>query len=154
MKRTFLTLILLVVSSCVCFCWAQDKDLIDYEISSAGVGTQGTYLLNVTITTKKKDFDERLFSYAAVHGALFKGCDAKTRPIAGSPMAEQQHADFYNDFFGNAYYKNYTNIVPNTKSQMKSGKYYKTTATVQVMKDLLRKDLENSKVLKSLTSGF
>ena len=37
---------------------------------------------------------------------------------------------------------------------MKSGKNYKTTATVQVMKDLLRKDLENAKVLKSLITGF
>ena len=35
-----------------------------------------------------------------------------------------------------------------------SGKNYKTTATVQVMKDLLRKDLENAKVLKSLITGF
>lgn len=154
MKRTVLSLIFIIVSSCVCFCWAQDKDIIDYEISSAGVGTQGTYLLNVTVTTKKKDFDERLFSCAAVHGALFKGCGAKIRPIAGSPMAEQQHADFYNDFFEKGLFKNYTNIVPNTKSQMKSGKFYKTTATVQVMKDMLRKDLENAKVIKSLTSGF
>ena len=30
---------------------------------------------------------------------------------------------------------NYANIVPGSKSQMKSGKVYKTTATVQVMKD-------------------
>ena len=61
---------------------------------------------------------------------------------------------FYNDFFGNGMYVNYTSIVPSSKSQMKSGKNYKTTATVQVMKDLLRKDLENAKVLKSLITGF
>ena len=51
-------------------------------------------------------------------------------------------------------YVNYVSIVPSSKSQMKSGKTYKTTATVQVMKDMLRKDLENAKVLKSLTTGF
>lgn len=154
MRKLYFTIILLLVSTCFCACWAQDKEFIDYQISSAGVGTQGTFLVNVTITTKKKDFEERLLSYAAVHGVLFRGCDAKIRPLAGSPMAEQQHADFFKDFFDNGMYVNYVSIVPSSKSQMKSGKTYKTTATVQVMKDMLRKDLENAKVLKSLTTGF
>ena len=149
------------VSFLVLSCWlsllsgsAQDTLPIDYQISSAGVAAQGTYLINVTITTKKKTFNEQLFSYAAVHGVLFRGCGGYMRPLAGSPMAEQQHANFYNDFFANGMYVNYTSIVPSSKSQMKSGKNYKTTATVQVMKDMLRKDLENAKVLKSLTIGF
>ena len=152
MKR--ISFLLLSILLCSLSCLAQDKELIDYQISSAGVATQGTYLVNVTITTKKKTFNEQLLSYAAVHGVLFRGCGAYMRPLAGSPMAEQQHADFYNDFFGNGMYVNYTSIVPSTKSQMKSGKNYKTTASVQVMKDLLRKDLENAKVLKSLITGF
>lgn len=154
MKKILLSLLFLLISACAFTCFSQSKELLDYQISSAGVGAQGTYLVNVTITTKKKDFDERLLTYAAVHGVLFRGCDAKIRPLAGSPMAEQQHADFYGDFFNNGMFVSYANIVQSSKSQVKSGKNYKTTATVQVMKDLLRKDLENAKVLKSLSSGF
>lgn len=154
MKKSFLTLVFLLVSICAVSASAQNKELLDYQIFSAGTGVQGTALVNVTITTKKKDIDERQLAYAAVHGVLFRGSDAKTRPLAGSPMAEQQHADFFNDFFNNGMFVNYANIVPGSKSQMKSGKVYKTTATVQVMKDLLRKDLENAKVIKSLISGF
>ena len=149
MKR--LSFLLLSFLLCSLSSFAQDTELIDYQISSAGVAAQGTYLI---ITTKKKTFNEQLFSYAAVHGVLFRGCGGYMRPLAGSPMAEQQHANFYNDFFANGMYVNYTSIVTSRKSQMKSGKNYKTTATVQVMKDMLRKDLENAKVLKSLTIGF
>lgn len=69
MKR--ISFLLLSILLCSLSCLAQDKELIDYQISSAGVATQGTYLVNVTITTKKKTFNEQLLSYAAVHHGSF-----------------------------------------------------------------------------------
>ena len=68
-------------------------------------------------------------------------------------MNEQQHADFYNSFFQQAYLS-YANTESSSRSVMKVGKEYKVSAIVSVMKDQLRKDLTQQGVLKGLANGF
>ena len=128
-----------------------------YTIEGAGTGVQGTYLVKVTMTAKKpnlvKDTDLAL---CAVHGVLFRGFNGERqhqRPLAGDAANEQQHADFYNTFFQQAY-QQYGNTEPTSRTVMKMGKEYKVSAMVSVMKDQLRKDLTQQGILKGFANGF
>ena len=51
------------------------KDVpLKYEISCAGSGTQGYYIVKVKATVEKKgDISEALLKRCAVHGVLFRG---------------------------------------------------------------------------------
>lgn len=128
-----------------------------YTIEGAGTGVQGTYLVKVTMTAKKPDkVKDTDLAQCAVHGVLFRGFSGERqnqRPLAGNAMNEQQHADFYNSFFQQAYLS-YANTESSSRSVMKVGKEYKVSAIVSVMKDQLRKDLTQQGVLKGLANGF
>lgn len=138
-----------------------DKNLLpQYEIVGAGTGVQGTYLINVTIISKKKNPNDDLFKRTAVHGVLFKGFSSKEnrqmqKPLAGNPANEVQHADFYKDFFsesGSA--TDYASIIDGSRKVIKSGKEYRITVKVSVNKDNLRSYLESLGIIKTLNSAF
>lgn len=138
-----------------------DKDLLpQYEIVGAGTGVQGTYLINVTIISKKKNPNDDLFKRTAVHGVLFKGFSSKEnrqmqKPLAGNSANEVQHADFYKDFFsesGSA--TDYASIIDGSRKVIKSGKEYRITVKVSVNKDNLRSYLESLGIVKALNSAF
>lgn len=146
---------------CTTTAFGKGKDALpQYEIIGAGTGSQGTYLVEVTIISKKNNPDDNIIKQAAVHGVLFKGFSSKEhrqlqKPLAGSAANEAQHIDFYTDFFsesGNA--SNFALIVNGSRKVVKSGKEYRVTATVSVNKEELRSYLETVGVLKSLNSGF
>lgn len=128
-----------------------------YTIEGAGTGVQGTYLVKVTMSAKKPDkVKDTDLAQCAVHGVLFRGFSGDRqhqRPLAGNAMNEQQHADFYNTFFQQAY-QQYAATESASRTVMKVGKEYKVSAMVSVMKDQLRKDLTQQGVLKGLASGF
>ncbi len=140
---------------------AKERDALpQYEIIGAGTGVQGTYLVNVTVISKKKNPDDNLIKRVAVHGVLFKGFSSKEyrqmqKPLAGSASNEAQHADFYKGFFsesGNA--ANYASIIDGSRKVVKSGKKYRITVTLSVNKDELRSYLESLGIMKNLNSGF
>ncbi len=134
---------------------------LQYEIVGAGSGTQGTYLVKVYVVNKKSKPDLELLKKCAVHGVLFKGFTVENsrvtqKPLAGSPLAEQQHADFFGPFFqdGGAY-SSYVSMVTAQYDIVKMAKkQYRIGAVFSVAKDQLRKDLEEAGVLKGLNSGF
>lgn len=140
------------------------KDLtladIEYDIEGAGVGQQGTYLVKVTVTCKEKNLPENVLAMAAVHGVLFRGFNnpekrIRQKPLAGSAAAEAQGKDVFEPFFGkDGDYRNYANVAGNTRSVMKSGKKWKTSAVVSVAKDQLRHDLQEAGAIRGLNSGF
>lgn len=135
-----------------------DKPL-QYDISAAGSGAQGTYLVKVAVYTKKKVSDDDIIR-AAVHGVLFKGVVGTERiptqrPLAGKATVENEHAEFFEEFFSeNGNYKNFASIVPGTYTHVKAAKGYKEGATVTVMKDELRRALEDANVIRGLSNGF
>jgi len=147
---------------CVIFtAYGKDKEVIpQYEITGAGTGSQGTYLVNVTVISKKNNPDDDIIKRAAVHGVLFKGFSNKEhrqtqKPLAGSSANEAQHVDFYKNFFsesGSA--SGYASIVEGSREVIKSGKKYRVTVTVSVNKEELRSYLESLGILKGLNSGF
>lgn len=133
---------------------------IAYEIEGAGTGVQGTYLVTVTVVTDDKKLDDNVVKACAVHGVLFKGFVSKEnrqhqQPLAGSATSEAEHADFYDNFFGESNsHARYADVVTGSRKVVKSGKKYKVTNTVTVYKDQLKKDLENAGVVTGLNSIF
>lgn len=134
---------------------------LEYEIMGAGSGAQGTYLVKVYVISKKNKPDIDLLKKCAVHGVLFKGFAGENsrlrqKALAGSPLAEQQHSDFFEPFFSEeGTYKNYADMVTSQYEIIKMAKkQYRIGATISVLKDQLRKDLEQAGVIKSLGAGF
>lgn len=141
--------------------YGKDNNLIPtYEITGAGTGSEGTYLIDVTVISKKNNPDDNIMKRAAVHGVLFKGFSNKAlrqmqKPLAGSAANEAQHIDFYNDFFSEAGSAlNYASIVNGSRKVIKSGKEYRVTVTVSVNKEELHSYLESLGILNGLNSGF
>ena len=98
-RNLFLLLIIMLSSALVMSAMSKDEGF-NYEIEGAGTGTQGTYLVKITVITKDKKIADEKIASCAVHGVLFRGFSNKElrqsqRPLAGSAMAESQHADFF-----------------------------------------------------------
>lgn len=161
MRKLLLLFVALTLASGTVYA-KKDKSLKDvgYEIEGSGTGAQGTYLVTVTVVTNDNKLDDDVVKACAVHGVLFKGFVSKEnrqhqRPLAGSATAEAEHADFYDNFFGesNSYAK-YADVVTGSRKVIKSGKKYKVTNTVTVYKDQLKKDLENAGAIDGLNNIF
>lgn len=145
----------------LCVVPAMAEEPLNYEIESAGSGTQGTYLVKVWVISKKNKPDLNVIQKCAVHGVLFRGFSNKElrsaqKPLAGSALAEQSHMDFFTAFFkDNGPYRNYVTMVSPTYEIIKMAKkQYRIGATFTVQKDQLRKDLTDAGILKGLNSGF
>lgn len=138
---------------------SKDKTLL-YEIQSAGSANQGYYLVEVSaMVDKVSKVSEDIVLKCAVHGVLFRGFAAgqggtAQRPLTGSAMQEQQHAEFYEAFFDKGSYRNYATFVNGSMKTTRVGKQYRVTGTVSVAKEQLRRDLEKSGMIKGLSSGF
>ena len=161
MKRVWIFSLLVMLIGCFS---VNAKKAVDdvpaYEITGAGTGTQGTYLVEVTVTTKDKNVSDAALKRAAVNGVLFRGFSDPTsrktqKPLAGSAANEAEHADFYKEFFSDSgTAANYANIVPGSRSMTKVDKNYRTKATVSVNKESLLKYLQEVGVVKGLNSIF
>lgn len=134
---------------------------LSYDITCGGSGSQGYYIVDVTVHVKKaKEITSSLFQKCAVHGVLFRGFSGSNgctsqRPLAGSALNEQQHSEFYIPFFKDGGgYSTYASVIGGVKKTVKEGKELLSTATVSVSKEQLRKDLEKAGVLKGLSNGF
>lgn len=161
LKQILLILMSILLSSPTAFCKDnKNNNELNYEIEGAGTGSQGTYLVKVTIYSKKSNINDELIARCAVHGVLFRGFSnkelrQKQKPLAGSAMAEAQHADFFKDFFSkNGIAKNYVSTVNSSRQVVKSGKQYKISSIVTVNKEQLHSDLEKAGIITGLNSGF
>lgn len=126
----------------------------NYEISCAGVGVQGTYLVEVTSYGKTVDAALAQMKKDAVHGVLFRGFTGKCsqKPLAGKPEVENNFKDYFKVFFSDkGDYGKYV-VESNEVAPMptKVGKQYKVTKILSVKKDLLRRDLEKAGIIKPL----
>lgn len=139
---------------------AKGNEPLEYEITGNGTGTQGTYIVKISVITKDKKIPDAQIARCAVHGVLFKGFASKEnrqsqKPLAGSPMAESQHPEFFQSFFAEGGpYTGYVSEVEGSREVIKSGKKYRVSAVVTVNKDQLRRDLEKEGIIKGLNSAF
>ncbi|MFN7274136.1 MAG: hypothetical protein ACK5VF_03515, partial [Bacteroidota bacterium] len=94
---------------------------------------------------------------------MFKGIPGSgmQRPMISENGAEEKYRDYFNDFFrSGGRYLNFValstdgSIDSRDRIKVKNGKLLKIGIVVSVQKDNLRKQLEDDKIIKSLSSGF
>ena len=137
----------------------------EYQLQGAGMTSQSAQQVLVTIVTKKKDNVTDLdLEKAAVHGVLFRDYDDATnsgfgsvashKAIMDSPSKEGEYMDFFKPFFANGDFKNYCQLVSDSRKVVKAGKEWKVSAIVRVNTHALKKDLGKQGMTKNLGSGW
>lgn len=140
-KISFFVLMCLIVI----ICKAQE-----YTVKSAGQGNSGNYLVDVIVSSKKKvtSTAEDLVREYAVRGVMFRGLMSSSgygeqKPLIQDPNTEQIHSEWFNAFFSEGRYKNYSAIDGGlTVMKNKQTKMYEVSARVNVDKESLVKYLE------------
>ena len=159
-KKFYLVLSLMLMSAMVLL--AADKgEQMKYDIVSAGAtGAQGTYLVKVSVYSKRGKTTSAELQRAAVHGVIFKGVVggngmATQKPMA-TPTTEYEKADFFEQFLTDGGpYSAYASVEGATISRAKTPTgEYRVSAVVVVSKDELRKYLEQAGIVRGLGSIF
>ena len=142
----------------------KDTEAWRYEIECVSTGAQGSYLIKVWSYSKKPAIAMEQAKKNAVHGIIFKGfsghgAGCTQSPLTNNPNIEVEKEEFFKDFFAdNGKYMKFVSLSGDgsvrAEDRQKIGKEYKVGVIVTVLKDNLRKDLENAGIIKSLGSGF
>lgn len=136
----------------------------EYQLEGAGMTTNNSQQVTVSILSNKKDVTDADLGKCAVHGVLFRdyedttnsgfGSTATHKAIMGSPTKETEFYDFFSNFFNNGDYSKYVQVVSDTRRVVKVGKQYKISAKVRVNSNALKEDLKKQGMLKDLGSGW
>lgn len=131
MKKCFMILVLI----CLIAPLGLAKDKIDdnrYEIEMAEVGEPGTLVVKVWCYNKKPQISEDVAKMNAIKGVLFKGVSDSGRMKGRKALVEDgydNHKDYFDDFFKEGKYANYSRVALNNyveqNSLIKVGKLYK-----------------------------
>lgn len=160
MRKVLIALLCLLLP---CVVAAKKDDPLKYDITSMGVSESGMTLVKISLYVKApSSATTDLLKKAAVHGIIFRGVSdsqvtgyVKQKPLASSPAAAQEHADFFDTFFQkNGSYLSYANMVDETTKTVKVDKEYKVTAVVNVSTGMLRQALQDAGVIRKMTDGF
>ena len=159
--RKFL-LIWVLISMIATTSFAKEKaDDNRYEIEMAEVGEPGTLVVKVWCYNKKPQISEDVAKMNAIKGVLFKGVSDSGRMKGRKALVEdgyENHKDYFDDFFNEGKYANYTRVALNNyveqNSLVKVGKLYKIGKIVVISYNDLRKQLETDKIIKGLNYGF
>ena len=128
---------------------ADKNEGLKYDLVSAGVGAQGTYLCKVSVYTKKGKTTDADLKRAAVHGVIFKGVAGGNGVATQKPMANPTI------FADDGPYMAYANVEPGTIGRKTTAKKEVcVSAVVSVSKDELRKYLEKAGIVRGLGSMF
>jgi hypothetical protein len=151
---------LVVVTFAVIFyCFSCSKKITsnafyDYEVQSAGIGTQGTSLLKAwgQANTQNEAIEEAKKN--AIRAMLFKGIPGSPdmRPLISQPGAEQQNRQYFETFFakGGTYLRfiSKVNDAIDPADRIHNGKQYKVGVVVSVNRNELVKELEAAGIIK------
>ena len=142
----------------------KDTETWRYEIESVQTGTQGTYLIKVWSYSTNPEIAIEQSKKNAVHGIIFRGFTGTQtvpgqKPLTDNVNLEVEKADFFKPFFADGgKYMKFVSLSNDgavaAEDRMKLGKEYKIGVIVSVNVSILRKDLENAGIIKSLNSGF
>lgn len=142
----------------------QEVKYWNYEVEPVQAGVEGTYLFKVWSYSTNPDVALDLARRNAIHAVIFKGIQGKSAvstkpPLTTNSNLENERSDFFRVFFapGGVYLK-YIAIVNNgaldAGDVIKIGREYKVGVIVSVNVALLRKYLEDQKIINSITNGF
>lgn len=133
----------------------------NYEVECLGTGSDGTQILKIWGYGKKPDKAILQAKRNAVHAVIFKGIFAgqpgcTRRPLVNDANALETHKEYFDAFFdeGGKYLSFVATSGEGVKQSVKVGKQYKVAIGVSVMKEQLRKELENEGIIKGLNQGF
>ncbi len=143
----------------------EEKMVPQYQIEGAGMTSQNAQQVLIKILAKDKNkVSDADLEKAAVHGVLFRDYDDTTnsgygsvashKAIMGSPTAEVEYVDFFKNFFDNNDYRNYVQIVGDSRRVVKVGKEWKVSAVVKVNSAALKKMLKQQGMVKDLGGGW
>lgn len=154
MKKILLSLLF----ACCCVLTATAQD---YNITTAGQGAEGNYLVKITVAMKGKEKGqdaEAIVKRYAVHGVMFKGLMASSgyaqqKPLISDPNLETTKSEWFNAFFESGAYKKYVTIVNSSLLSTKIGKKdYELSATLVVNKESLLKYLQDEGIVKGFSN--
>lgn len=161
MARTSFLFLFALIAFFTFPCIAKESiENMDYSIEGAATGTQGTYLVKVSVLSKNRNLSDRDLILCAIKGVLFQGFSDPTsrvtqKPLAGNAANEASHASFYKEFFGdNGSAHHYGSVISGSRSVVKCDKKYKVSCTVSVKKEELLRYLHEAGVVNSLNSIF
>ncbi len=130
-----------------------------YETESVGVGSDGTYSLRVWSYSRKPDLPVETAKRNAVHAVIFRGIPGGHSAAAQPPLVTGKLTPEDSLFFENFFRADYQRFIGSTAAGsvqvIQTGRReYKTGYTISVAKDNLRRYLEDSGIIRSLSSGF
>ena len=143
----------------------KDTHNFRYEIECIDTGARGTVAIKVFSYSKKPKIAIEAAKRNAVHGIIFKGfpragkCQKKD-PLARNPNLEQEHEEFFKEFFkdGGKYLKF---VNASTDGAIEGGdiskiskREYKIGINVSVNRAALEKDLVSANIIEGLGSFF
>lgn len=138
---------------------AQNKN--NYQVECVSIENDNYVTIKIWNTKYGKKYSQDDARKDAVHAILFSGVPYKNgciaqKPILSTPEAAENFEKIQKDFFKkNCVWAKYTRSseTENTLPALIGDKKWKVYK-VYVAKNLLRKDLEDQKIIKSLNSGF
>jgi hypothetical protein len=132
-----------------------------YQVECVSVETSGSVTIKIWNTKKGKNYSQLQARKDAVYANLFSGVPGNNgcviqKPLLSTPKSIEAFKKIENDFFSkNGEWSKYTReaSVAATFPQQIGDKKWKVYQ-VSVSKDLLKKYLEEQKIIKSLNTGF
>jgi hypothetical protein len=132
-----------------------------YQVECISVENSGSVSVNIWNTKKGKKYSQLQARKDAVHAILFLGVPGSNgcvtqKPFLSTPESIEAFKKIENDFFSkNGEWSKYTREanISTTLPQQIGDKKWKVFQ-VSISKDLLRKFLEEHKIIKSLNTGF
>lgn len=128
-----------------------------YSCVFINVATSGTKNIKVSGIGKKKDAAVEKAIMNAIHAVIFKGITGGTNgqptpPMYPSASPSADHQQYFDDFFNNGDYKQFSTQVSNPSgndmSEVKGG--IKVKVEIQVMFDALRKKLSQDGIIQGV----
>ena len=143
--------------------FAQDFTSWNYHTECVDVSMPKATKIKVTNFDKKSKTDIFFEKKLGLHAVLIKGVsggrDCVSQPPLISKDEYESNKKYFKNLFGKkAFYNKYIVAVEEVEINDLDKKKFKQTeehsAIITIDKDLLRKDLINDKIIKSLTNGF
>lgn len=133
----------------------------DYEVVFIRTGVAGTELFKVFSYGRNEKECIEAAKVNAIKAVLFKGIPGSglQRPMITEAGAEEKYRDYFNQFFmSGGRYLNFVALSSDgsidSRDRLRVGKLVKIGFVVSVQKDNLRKELQDDKIIKGLSSGF
>ena len=126
----------------------------DYTITTAGQEKNGQYYVTVTTVLDKKQNKAALdwLVRLAVDGVMFRGTGGypSQQPLVKDPSAKQLKAEFFDAFYNEQQYKNYSSLERESVSVTKlPKKKFEVSGRVTVDKERLLAFLSKAGIVKS-----